>query len=73
VEQARRVHAIAERYGMLLDVMVLRFLYSIPASFKIVIGAANQYELDSSLHAIGQGALPVAIYNEILQTFNENK
>ncbi|GAA4171196.1 aldo/keto reductase [Sphingobacterium ginsenosidimutans] len=73
VEQARRVHAIAERYGMLLDVMALRFLYTIPASFKIVIGAANQYQLNSSLNAISHGALPVAIYNEILQTFNENK
>jgi len=73
VEQARRVHAIAERYGMQMDVMVLRFLYTIPASFKIVIGAANQYQLNSSLNAISHGALPVAIYNEILQTFNENK
>jgi len=73
VAQARRVHTIAERYGMLLDVLVLRFLYTISASFKIVIGAANQYQLNSSLKAISYGALPVAIYNEILQTFNENR
>lgn len=71
VEQARRIQTIAERYNVSLDVLALRFLLNIDASFKMVIGAANQRELHSSLSAINQGILPIDIYNEILQTFND--
>ncbi|WET67282.1 aldo/keto reductase [Sphingobacterium sp.] len=73
VEQARRIQTIAERYNVSLDVLALRFLLNIDASFKMVIGAANQRELHSSLSAINQGILPIDIYNEILQTFNDNR
>lgn len=73
VKQAGRINSIAERRGMELDILALRFLNSIPASFKIVIGAANQHQLNNSLNAINRGRLPAAIYNEVLQTFNENR
>lgn len=73
VEQARRIQAIAERHNLPLEVLALRFLLNMNAVFKIVLGAANRQQLQNSLEAIKQGVLPVNIYNEILQTFNDNK
>ncbi|OOG18066.1 hypothetical protein BWD42_12330 [Sphingobacterium sp. CZ-UAM] len=73
VEQARRIQAIAERHNLSLEVLALRFLLNMNAVFKIVLGAANRQQLQNSLDAIKQGVLPVNIYNEILQTFNDNK
>jgi len=73
VEQARRIAAIAERHELPLDNLSLRFLFSIPASFKIVMGAGNKTQLRGSLEAIQQGTLPEDVYNEILQTFNDNR
>lgn len=70
VEQAKRLQLIATRYAMELDVLALRFLNSINEQFKIVIGPSDTCELNSSLKAIGYGALPVDIYEEILNTFN---
>ncbi|WP_313153757.1 aldo/keto reductase [Sphingobacterium multivorum] len=73
VEQAKRIQTIAERHNLSLDELALRFLLNINASFKMVIGAANRRELHRSLNAINQGILPKDIYNEILQTFNNNR
>ncbi|MNE07427.1 Aldo/keto reductase family protein [compost metagenome] len=73
VEQARRIQAIAERHNLPLEMLALRFLLNMNAVFKIVLGAANRQQLQNSLDAIKQGVLPVNIYNEILQTFNDNK
>jgi len=73
VEQARRIQAIAERNNLPLEVLALRFLLNMNTVFKIVLGAANRQQLQNSLDAIKQGILPVNIYNEILQTFNDNK
>lgn len=70
IEQAERINAIAERYALPLDVLALRFLYNIPASFKVVLGAADKDQLMSSLRAVEAGVLPDDIYNEILQTLN---
>jgi len=56
-----------------LEMLALRFLLNMNAVFKIVLGAANRQQLQNSLDAIKQGVLPVNIYNEILQTFNDNK
>ncbi|WP_400261405.1 aldo/keto reductase [Sphingobacterium sp. SG20118] len=70
IEQAKRINEIAERYQIPLDVLALRFLYSIPASFKVVLGAADNDQLMSSLQAFDAGILPAHIYNEILQTLN---
>lgn len=70
IKQAQKVNAIAERHTMSLDVLALRFLCTVPAPFKIVLGAADSEQLSSSLQAIGAGALSLDIYNEILQTLN---
>ncbi|MGA6118209.1 aldo/keto reductase [Sphingobacterium anhuiense] len=71
IEQAQKIDAIAQRYHIPLDVLALRFICTIPASFKMVLGAADHEQLKSSLHAIESGILPAAIYNEILQTFKK--
>ncbi|WON92713.1 aldo/keto reductase [Sphingobacterium sp. UGAL515B_05] len=73
VEQARRIQAIAERNNLPLEVLALRFLLNLNVEFKLVLGAANRQQLQNSLGAINQGKLPVKIYKEILQTFNDNK
>ncbi|WP_140939363.1 aldo/keto reductase [Sphingobacterium lumbrici] len=70
IEQAQKVNAIAEQHRMPLDVLALRFLCTVPAPFRMVLGAADNEQLASSLHAIEAGALSPDIYNEILHTLN---
>lgn len=71
MEQAQKINAIAGRCNLHLDELALRFICTIPASFKMVLGASDQEQLMSSLHAIEAGILPVDIYNEILQTLKK--
>lgn len=71
IKQAQKIDTIAQRYNIPLDVLALRFICTIPASFKMVLGAADHEQLMSSLNAIESGILPVAIYNEIFQTFKK--
>lgn len=70
IEQAKKINTIAERYGLALDALALRFLYTVPASFKMVLGAGDKNQLKKSLDAIEAGLLPANMYNEILQTLN---
>lgn len=70
VLQAIRINSIAKEYDMALQLLAHRFLLTIPAQFKMVIGAANQEQLTNTLGAIKAGELPATVYNEILQTLN---
>ncbi|ATP55736.1 oxidoreductase [Pedobacter ginsengisoli] len=71
IEQARRVNSIAYEHNLSLQVLAHRFLLTIPAQFKIVIGAADRMQLTGTLDAMKLGELPSEIYNEILLTLNE--
>lgn len=71
IEQAKKVNSIAYEYNISLQVLAHRFLLTIPAHFKIVIGAADRMQLTGTLDAMKLGELPSVIYNEILLTFNE--
>jgi D-threo-aldose 1-dehydrogenase len=68
ITQAQRINLIAEQWNIPLDALALRFLCSLPAPFKLVLGAADHDQLQSSLNAIEAGMLSADIYNEILQT-----
>lgn len=72
IEQAKRVNNIAYEHNLSLQVLAHRFLLTIPAQFKIVIGAADRMQLTGTLDAMKLGELPSEIYNEILLTLNEN-
>lgn len=71
ITQAKRVNAIAEKYNIPLQELAHRFLLTIPAQFKIVIGAADRKQLTDTLSAMKLGELPLEIYNDILQTLNQ--
>jgi aryl-alcohol dehydrogenase-like predicted oxidoreductase len=71
IAQAKRVNSIADKYNMSLQVLAHRFLLTIPAQFKIVIGAGDRKQLTDTLSAIKLGKLPLVIYNDILQTLNQ--
>ena len=70
IEQAKRVNSIADKYNISLQELAHRFLLTIPAEFKIVIGAADRMQLRDTLDAMKLGELPTEIYNEILLTLN---
>ncbi|NQX53086.1 aldo/keto reductase [Pedobacter panaciterrae] len=70
IEQAKRVNSIADKYNLSLQELAHRFLLTIPAEFKIVIGAADRMQLRDTLDAMKLGELPTEIYDEILLTLN---
>ncbi|MEJ2903479.1 aldo/keto reductase [Pedobacter panaciterrae] len=70
IEQVKRVNSIADKYNISLQELAHRFLLTIPAEFKIVIGAADRMQLRDTLDAMKLGELPTEIYNEILLTLN---
>lgn len=69
-QQAERIHEIAQHWGLDLDALALRFLFNIPASFHVVLGASDSIELDSSIQAIKKGKLPDQVYQEVLKTLH---
>lgn len=71
IEQAKRVNSVAHTHNIPLQELAHRFLLTIPARFKIVIGAADRKQLTNTLNAMKLGELPSEIYNEILLTLNE--
>jgi len=71
IEQAQSVNSIADKYNISLQELAHRFLLTIPSRFKIVIGAADRNQLTDTLHAMKLGKLPSVIYNDILQTLNQ--
>jgi len=70
ITQAKKINLIALKYNMPLQVLAHRFLLTIPSGFKIVIGASDRSQLEDTLRTMKAGALPPAIYNEIIQILN---
>lgn len=71
IVQAKKISLISAKYDMPLRVLAHRFLLTIPYGFKIVIGASDRAQLADTLSTMKGGALPAAIYNEIIQILNQ--
>jgi len=72
IETAKRVKAIADRYGLSLPSLAHRFLLSLPNDFKIVIGAVDSYQLQQSINDFAEGPLPCELFDEIMALINVN-
>lgn len=71
IEQAKRMNNIAYKHNFSLQVLAHRFLLTIPAQFKIVIGPADRKQLTDTFNAMQLGPISPVIYNEMLLTLNE--
>lgn len=68
---ARKLKAMADAHGIALPSLAHRFLLSLPYSFKVVIGAANPFQLQSSLEDFAGGPLPQDLQEEIILCIND--
>lgn len=66
IEKAKLLKKIAEQYQMELHSLAIRFLNSIEADFKIVIGTSDTCQLNQIIDDIRLGALPVRIVEDII-------
>ncbi len=64
--RAKQIKEIAEKYAIPLPSLAHRFLLNIPHRFKIVIGATNMLQLQSTLADFAAGPLTCEIYEEIV-------
>jgi aryl-alcohol dehydrogenase-like predicted oxidoreductase len=72
IETAKRVKAIADRYGLSLPSLAHRFLLSLSHDFKIVIGAVDSYQLQQSIDDFAEGPLSCELFDEIRALINVN-
>lgn len=70
IETAKRVKAIADRYGLSLPSLAHRFLLSLSHDFKIVIGAVDSYQLQQSICDFAEGPLSCELFDEIRALIN---
>lgn len=61
----RKLARLAERSGMGLPELALRFVVSIAGSCGIVVGMENREQLESNLEVFEKGKLPATLLNEI--------
>lgn len=67
IQSAVAVNRIAKKYNVSLAGMSMRFLFSLPSTFNIVIGPSTISELKSTLESINMGPLSAAQLEEILE------
>lgn len=72
IDIARELKAVADAQHLSLPALAFRFLKKIPHSFKIVIGASDNTELQSIKTFIESPALDATGFNQILTIINEN-
>ncbi|MNV82531.1 Aldo/keto reductase family protein [compost metagenome] len=70
IEQAKKLHKMAEGYDISLAALAHRFMINLPYPVKIVIGAANPQQLADTLLAFHAGPLPSTLYFHILQALS---
>lgn len=68
VENAVRAKAISDKHGMTLSTLAHRFTFSIAEIDRVVIGARNLQQLQSTLNDWKLGKLPEDIFNELCQS-----
>ena len=66
VVAAQRMKKLADQHGLPLAELALRFIASLEAMDRIVIGARDAAEMNATLDALEKGALPEEIFNEVL-------
>lgn len=72
IEQAIRVHAIAQHHGLSLSTLAHRFLLTVPNITGIVIGAGDRIELHNTLEDFKAGPLSHELYQEIIDLLSNN-
>ena len=71
---ARRVNALSAHTGLSLPSLAHRYLFSMAEADRVVIGAGNSADLQTTLADYQAGPLPEALFNEItciILTINE--
>ncbi|MEX6689521.1 aldo/keto reductase [Danxiaibacter flavus] len=71
IVQANVIKHIADKHKIGLSSLAHRFLLGFDLPFKIVIGAANQMQLNSTIGDFQQGPLPHDIQTEILYSLQD--
>jgi aryl-alcohol dehydrogenase-like predicted oxidoreductase len=69
-ELAAKLNSLGEACGIPMDALAHRFLLSFPYEFDIVIGAANNCQLQQTINAFSEGPLPVQLDEIILRNIN---
>lgn len=72
IEQAIRMHAIAQHHGLSLSSLAHRFLLTVPNIAGIVIGASDRIELDNTLSDFKAGPLSSSLYQDIIDHLSNN-
>jgi aryl-alcohol dehydrogenase-like predicted oxidoreductase len=65
IQNAIRVNHIAQKHGLALPTLAQRYLFSIAEATRVVMGASTMLQLKNTLADWQQGALPIAIFDEI--------
>ena len=65
---ARRIHALAADAGMSLPSLAHRYLFSMAEADRVVIGAGNRADLQTTLANYRAGSLPESLFDRITDT-----
>ncbi|MFC2124637.1 aldo/keto reductase [Bacteroidota bacterium] len=68
VDNAIKIKKIADREDMKISTLAQRFLFSINEADRIVMGARNIGQIQSTIEDWRMGALPEELFNEITET-----
>jgi aryl-alcohol dehydrogenase-like predicted oxidoreductase len=67
IRNAIRVNEIAKKHGIPLSTMAQRYLFSMHEATRVVMGARNIKQIQSTIEDWRQGALPKGIFDEITE------
>lgn len=67
VDNAIKIKKVADREGMRLSTLAQRYLFSIQEADRIVMGARNIEQIQSTIEDWEQGALPEELFGEITE------
>lgn len=65
---ARRIHALAADVELPLPTLAHRYLFSMVEADRVIIGAGNRVDLQTTLAGYKAGALPKALFEQITDT-----
>jgi len=66
IDKAKQIKKVADKYNLSLSTLAHRFILTLPADFKMVIGPGNSEQLLKTLFDIQRGALPEQVFKEIM-------